>query len=122
MSDKYAEKQKAKEKLDAAEEKKQKKLQAKMDKIESKQGGDQDSKRRQQNDRDENEALKELNSVFKEFPEYTLVARNTLGDDDAEYIYNNLLQSETGPSRQTQEGETFHTVSGHVYEPLGLLF
>merc|ERR1719184_92489 len=85
MSDKYAEKQKAKEKLDAAEEKK-KKLQAKMDKIESKQGGDQDSKRRQQNDRDENEALKELNSVFKEFPEFTLVARNTLGDDDAEYI------------------------------------
>ena len=94
MSDKYAEKQKAKEKLDAAEEKKQKKLQAKMDKIESKQGGDQDSKRRQQNDRDENEALKELNSVFKEFPEFTLVARNTLGDDDAEYIYNNLLQSD----------------------------
>ena len=93
MSDKYAEKQKAKEKLDAAEEKKQKKLQAKMDKIESKQGGD-DNKRRQQNDRDENEALKELNSVFKEFPDFTLVARNTLGDDDAEYIYNNLLTSD----------------------------
>merc|ERR1711962_1064790 len=108
MSEKYAEKQKAKEKLDAAEEKKQKKLQAKMDKIESKQGGDQDNKRRQQNDRDENEALKELNSVFKEFPEYTLVARNTLGDDDAEYIYNNLLQTDPLFSGAMKYGISWH--------------
>ena len=36
----------------------------------------------------------ELNSVFREFPEYTLVARHTLGDDDAEYIYNNLTSTQ----------------------------
>ena len=37
MSDKYADKQKAKDKEEAANAKKEKKLQAKMDKIESKQ-------------------------------------------------------------------------------------
>jgi len=94
MSDKYADKQKAKEKEEAANAKKEKKLQAKMDKIESKQGGDEGGRRKNQNAKEENEALMELNCIFKEFPEFTLVARNTLGDDDAEYIYNNLLTTD----------------------------
>lgn len=86
MSDAYANKQKAKEKEDAANDKRDKKLRAKLDKIESKQGGPKAREDRT----DEATALVELNSVFREFPEFTLVSRNTLGDDDAEYIYNNI--------------------------------
>jgi hypothetical protein len=92
MSDSYATKQKAKEKQEAADEKKEKKLRAKMDKIETKENKMASSGRPDRPD--ESTALTELNSVFREFPEFTLVARNTLGDDDAEYIYNNLLTTD----------------------------
>ena len=106
MSDSYATKQKAKEKEEAAKDKQDKKLRAKMDKIESKQGDKESSNRRP--GVDEPTALIEMNAVFREFPDFTLVAKNTLGDDDAEYIYNSLLTTSPLFQNAVKYGISWH--------------
>ena len=90
----YEERKRLEEKNNKALEKKNKKERAKMDKIESQktQGGKDDGGRQRDED-DESSALQKLNTVFNEFPEHTLVSKNTLGDDDAKFILTRLQRN-----------------------------
>jgi len=93
----YEERKRLEEKNNKAQEKKNKKERAKMDKIESqkqdKGGKDDGGKQRPGDDDDESSALMKLNTVFNEFPEHTLVSKNTLGDDDAKFILTRLQRN-----------------------------
>merc|ERR1712013_949675 len=81
------------EKNNRALEKKNKKERAKLDKIESQKKDGKDENGRPREDDDENSALQKLNTVFNEFPEHTLVSKNTLGDDDAKFILSRLARN-----------------------------
>jgi len=92
-SEEYEERKRLEEKNNRALEKKNKKERAKLDKIESQKKDGKDENGRPREDDDENSALQKLNTVFNEFPEHTLVSKNTLGDDDAKFILSRLARN-----------------------------
>jgi len=95
-SGEYEERKRLEEKNNKALEKKNKKERAKQDKIDAQKKDGKDGKddgRRQLDEDDESSALQKLNTVFNEFPEHTLVSKNTLGDDDAKFILSRLARN-----------------------------
>merc|ERR1719481_633533 len=79
-SEEYEERKRLEEKNNRALEKKNKKEQAKRDKIESQKRDGKDESGRPREEDDDSSALQKLNTIFNEFPEHTLVSKNTLGD------------------------------------------
>ena len=92
-SGEYEERKRLEEKNNKALEKKNKKERAKQDKLESQKKDAKDDGGRQREEDDDGSALQKLNTVFNEFPEHTLVSKNTLGDDDAKFILSRLARN-----------------------------